>query len=279
MKTSNKLLIAFAALLIILPILAMAVFSKVFYTDAKSWADLEKQNETFDGKSENMEAVPLSQFNSIKIADGKEISFHIRLIKDEKFGVKFRKSEKDFVKFSVDKDGQLLINLMPKNKEYRYIDLFVYAPETNALSANNASTIQLNAKGDSLSLNLKKFNELRFDDATLLQKLSINAEDGYTNMEENAIAKSVYLNLKNAGFRSNKISYEDLSINSQGKSGIDVFGGNDVNKKYNIRNLTLKTTDSADVTFRAINIEKAKGSLSNQTTIQLPVSNLKQILK
>ena len=278
MKTSNKLLIAFAATLIILPVLVMAVFSKVYYTDAKSWIDLEKQNKTFDGKSENMEAIPLSKFNAINIADGRDVSFYIHLVKDKKFGVKIPKGDKDFIRFSVDKDGQLQIHLTPKNKEYSYIELFVYAPETNVLNANNTSTIELNAKGDSLSVNLKKFNELKFNEATLLQKLSINAENGYTIIQENAISKSVYLNLNNTNFRSDGISYEDLSIASKGKSEIDVFGGND-DKKHNIRNLTLKTTDSASVTFRAIDIEKAKGSLSDQTTVQLPVTTLKQILK
>lgn len=279
MKTSNKLLIAFAATLIVLPVLVMAVVSKMYYTDAKNWVDLEKQNETFDGKSEHMEAIALNQFNAINIADGKEVHFYIHLVKDKKFGVKVAKTEKDFVKFSVDKDGQLQINLTKKTEEYRYIELFVYAPETKNLSANNVSTLELKAKGDTLALNLKKFLNLKFNEASLLQKLSINAENGYTNIEENAIAKSIYLNLKGANFRSVGVSFENLDITSTGNSEIDVFGGNGHEKKYKIRNLALKTIDSANVTFRAIAIEKAKGSLSDQTTVQLPVNTLKQLLK
>lgn len=279
MKTSNKLLIAFAATLIVLPVLVMAVVSKMYYTDAKNWVDLEKQNETFDGKSEHMEAIALNQFNAINIADGKEVDFYIHLVKDKKFGVKVAKTEKDFVKFSVDKDGQLQINLTKKTEEYRYIELFVYAPETKNLSANNVSTLELKAKGDTLALNLKKFLNLKFNEASLLQKLSINAENGYTNIEENAIAKSIYLNLKGANFRSVGVSFENLDITSTGNSEIDVFGGNGHEKKYKIRNLALKTIDSANVTFRAIAIEKAKGSLSDQTTVQLPVNTLKQLLK
>ncbi|RZK93228.1 MAG: hypothetical protein EOO98_00235 [Pedobacter sp.] len=279
MKTSNKLLIAFTATLIVLPVLVMAFVSKMYYTDAKNWADLEKQNETFDGKSENMEAIPLNQFNAINIADGKETGFYIHLVKDKKFGVKVAKSEKEFIKFGVDKDGRLQINLNPKNEKYNYIELFVYAPETSALSANNISDLELKAKGNTLALNLKKFMNLKFHEASLIQKLSINAENGYTNIEENAIAKSIYLNLKNANFRSDGVSFEDLDITAIGNSRIDVFGGYDTEKKYTIRNLTLKTIDSAEVTFRSIDIKKAKGSLSDQTTVLLPVINLKQMLK
>ena len=279
MKTSNKLLIAFAATLIVLPVLVMAVVSKMYYTDAKNWVDLEKQNETFDGKSEHMEAIALNQFNAINIADGKEVDFYIHLVKDKKFGVKVAKTEKDFVKFSVDKDGQLQINLTKKTEEYRYIELFVYAPETKNLSANNVSDIELSAKGDSLSVNLMKFVNLKFNETFIFQKLSISAEGGYINIEENATVKSLRLNLKSARFKSSRISYEELDINSTGNSGVDIYGDNGTEKKYNIKNLTLRTADSADVTFKAIGIEKAKGSLSDQTTVQLPVNTLKQILK
>ncbi|SOD19662.1 GIN domain-containing protein [Pedobacter xixiisoli] len=279
MKTSNKLLIAFAAALIIVPILSMVYASKAYYIDSQTWADLEKQNDSFDGKSENMEAIQLNQFNAISIADGKEYTFYIRLIKDNKFGIKIYKEHKDLVKCSVDKDGKLQITLTGKNVERRYINLLIYAPTTNALNVNNASTIELNAKGDSIVVNLKKFEDFRFGRDAKFQKASINAEDGYTIFEGNTAAKSIYLNLKNANFRSAGVSFEDLDIASAGKSDIDVFGGKANKEKYAIRNLALKTTDSANVTFRSIDIGKAKGSLSDQTIIQIPVANLKQILK
>lgn len=278
MKTSNKLLTGFAILTLLVPVVVMAVISKVYYTDAKSWADLEKQNETFDGKSEYMDALPLSQFNAVNIADGKEIDFYIHLVKDKKFGVKVSKGYKDVVKLDVDKDGRLQISLTPTKNAYNYIELFVYAPETKALSAHNFRDLELEVTGDSLSLNLKKFLNLKFKEATKLEKLSINSEDGYTTIEENAFVKSLQLNLTSASFKSEGLSFEDLNISSSGKSEIDVFGSN-TEKKHKIRNLTLKTTDSANVTFKAIDIEKTIGSLSDQTTIQLPVVNLKQLLK
>ncbi|MFN0255117.1 GIN domain-containing protein [Pedobacter ureilyticus] len=279
MKTSNKLLIAFAAALIVVPILSMVVISKAYYIDGKTWANLEKQNDSFDGKSENMEAIALSQFNTINVTDGKEFTFYIRIIKDSKFGVKINKEHKDLIKCNVDKDGKLQISLTDNNIERRYINLLVYAPKTTGLSVNNASSIDLNAKGDSITINLKKFNDFRFDRDAKFQKASIYAEDGYTNIEENSAAKSIDLILRNANFRSSGVSFDDLNIASTGKVDIDVFGGKADKEKYVIRNLTLKTTDSANVTFRSIDIEKAKGSLSDQTTVQLPVSTLKQMLK
>ena len=77
MKTSNKLLIAFATVLIVVPVLVMAYFSKVYYTDAENFTNLEKQNESFNAKSESMEAMPLSQFSTISLVDGKGINLYI----------------------------------------------------------------------------------------------------------------------------------------------------------------------------------------------------------
>ena len=279
MKTSNKLLIAFAAALIIVPILSMVYISKAYYIDGKSWSNLQKQNETFDGVSENMKAIPLSQFNSINIVDGKEVGLYIYLIKDKKFGVKVNKNDKDDVNFSVDNDGKLQIQLKNQNKEYRFINIFVYAPDTKSLSATNVSSLELNAKGDSLAVSLKKFEQLRFASNTKFEKLNINTEGGYINVDGVSIAKSVNLNLKNANFRSAGTSFEDLNIASTGKSEIDVFGGNSSKEKYSVKNLTLKTVDSANVSFRSIAILDTRGSLSDQTTVQLPVSSLRQLIK
>lgn len=280
MKTSNKSLIAFAAALIIIPILSSVYISKAYYIDGQSWSDLEKQNDSFDGKSENMDAISLNRFDAINIADGKETTFYIRLVKDNKFGIKVNKSDKDFVKFSVDKDGKLQIELTEKTKERRYINLLIYTPAVNTLRANNVSTIELNAKGDSLSVYLKKFNQLRFERSTQFQKLSINAEDGNFFNIEKEITKSLTMKLTNTNFLSEWASYQDLNISSVGESTISVKGDDRGEKKeYSIQHLTLNTSDKATVNFEKIKIQKATGTLSDQTLVQMPAVNLKQILK
>lgn len=286
MKTSNKLLIAFAAILIAVPVLVMAYFSKVYYTDAKNFTNLEKQNDSFDANSESMEAIPLSQFSTISLADGKGINLYNRIIKDHKYGLKINKQDKDLIKCSVNQAGQLQIALTDKIKGHYNISLFVYAPETKAINIDNASSISLNAKGDSLLVNLKKFSDLKFDEATLFNKLSINADGLGTSSDavnridiESKITNSLHLNLKHSNFRSESVSYQDLNITSVGKNEIQVFGDRDNKEKFTIKNLYLTTIDSANVTFKSIDIANAKGSLSNQTSIQLPVINLKQLLK
>lgn len=280
MKTSNKLLIAFAAALIIVPILGMVYVSKALYVDEEKWSEIKKQTDKFDAISENMKVIPLNGFNSINIADGKETSFSIRLIKDQKSGVKIEKADKDNIHLSVDSQGQLQIGLTDQKDGRSYVNIYIYTPNINAVSVVNARTVDLTSKTDSLTISLKKTKYLSFGLASAFQKLSITADDGSHINIDNDVAKSLNLKLNNTIFTSNWASYQDLNIVAAGKSNIVIQGDNQQGKKaFQIQNLTLHTTDSATVNFEAIKIQKATGSLSDQTTIQMPMVNLKQILK
>lgn len=280
MKTSNKLLITFAAVLIIVPILGMVYVSKALYVDEEKWSEIKKQTDSFDAISENMEAIPLNKFSSINIPDGKETGFSIRLIRDQKSGVKIEKGDKDAVQLSVDAQGQLQIGLTGQKDKRSYINIYIYSPNVNAISVVNGGTVDLVSKTDSLAINLKKTKYLSFGSASAFQKLSITADDGSHINIDNEITKSLSLKLYNTSFISNWASYQDLNITTAGKSEISIQGDIEQRKKaFQIQNLTLHTTDSATVNFEAIKIQKATGSLSDQTTIQMPIINLKQILK
>lgn len=280
MKTSNKLLIAFAAVLIIVPILGMVYVSKALYVDEEKWSEIKKQTDSFDAISENMEAIPLNKFSSINIPDGKETSFSIYLIQDQKSGVKIDKGDKDDVQLSVDAQGQLQIGLTGLKDTRSYINIYIYTSNINAISVVNGGTVDLVSKTDSLVINLKKTKYLSFGSTSAFQKLSITADEGSHINIDNGITKSLNLKLNNTSFVSNWASYQDLNIVAAGKTNIAIQGDVEQGKKvFQIQNLTLHTTDSATVNFEAIKIQKATGSLSDQTTIQMPIINLKQILK
>lgn len=279
MKTSNKLLIAFAAALIIVPILSMVYVSKAFYTGAKDWSELAKQNDSFAAVSENMDPISLNKFSAINIANGKEVHFYIRLIKDNKFGVKINKGDKNFIKFDVDPQGQLQIELLDKKGRNDYISLFIYTPTVKALNVTNAGGIEINAQTDSLSVILKKVKDVSFNSASAITRLSITAEEGNNINMEKEIAKFLTLKLTNTNFLSEWASYQDLNIETAGKTAITIKGDHRGEKEYSIQNLTLHTTDKAVVNFEDIKIQRATGTLSDQTMVQMPAVNLKQMLK
>lgn len=278
MKTSNKLLIAFAATLILLPILGMVYSSQVLYTDRKNWADVAKNDESFNTASDHMVSKAVAPFQSVEIANGKGMYFSIRLIKDTKFGVKIPDQFKDMVKLNVDAQGRLQVEVT-KNESHNnnYLTLFIYAPATNAISIAEADGMELKAKTDSLALSLKKLNRLTFDGETAINKLTVAAEDVSEANIEKEVAKSLYLNLKNTSFTSEWASYQDLSITTAGNSTIDIKGDERQVKEYSIQNLRLNTTEKAKVNLENMTIRSCRGSLSDQTLVSMPAVNLKQL--
>lgn len=279
MKTSNKLLIAFAAALIIVPILSMVVVSKAYYVDGQTWSDLVKQNDSFDGKSQNMEAISLANFKSVNIPDGKYISFNIRVIKSDKFGVKIYNRDKKLVKFNVDQEQRLIIDPLEVLAEKTHINLYVYSPNITKVAIKNAYTVDVDAVADTLLLHLDNIKYLSFDRATNCKKLSIEANKANNINVDRSIAKSLVLNLTSSNYISERVSYQDLSINISGKTGVYIKGGRDNEKKFFVNNLALQANDEATINFDNVKVEKATGSISDQTIIKMPAINLKQLLK
>lgn len=278
MKTSNKLLIAFAAALIVLPILGMVYASQVWYTDSKKWADEAKKDDSFGETSSSMARKELSAFQSVNIASGNGMYFGIRLIKDTKFGVKIPNQFKDQIKFTVDAQGVLQVELTAKESHNNnYLTLLIYAPETKAISIAEAGGMNLNAKTDSLAISLKKSGELVFDSETSINKLSVVTEDVNALNIEKQVAKSLYLDLKHTNFTSEWASYQDLSIAAADNSNITIKGDEREGKKYSIQNLVLTTGDVARVEIEGITVGNCKGSLSDQTVVNMPAVNLKQL--
>lgn len=277
MKTSNKLLIAFAATLILLPVLGMVYSSQVLYTDSKNWSELAKKDNTFSEGSVDMESKSLSAFQSVNIANGKGMYFNIRLIKDEKYGVKIPNEYKAIVKLQVDAQGKLQIELDEKGARSNYITLLIYAPDVKGISLAAADGLELNAKTDSLAMSLQKLNRLTFDHETAINKLTVSAEDVSEANIEKEVAKSLYLNLKNVAFNSEWASYQDLSITTAGNSTINIKGDEREEKEFSIQNLTLNTMDAAKVNLEHMTIHSCKGSLSDQTLVSMPALSLKQL--
>ena len=77
MKTSNKLLIAFASALILIPLLGMIYVSQVKYRDGKSGVESRPEITSFDSAAERMTSIAVNAFQTINIADAKGQSGNI----------------------------------------------------------------------------------------------------------------------------------------------------------------------------------------------------------
>lgn len=280
MKTSNKLIIAFASALTLIPLLGMVYVAQVDYVDAKSASVDDKTLAQLSTPSRNMASIAIAEpFESINIADAKGLSVNIQLIKDEKFGIKISEGIKDLIGTSVDANGQLQITIKRKSENRQYITILIYAPKFKQLNLAQASGLDLTAKMDSLSLNVKGTEDIRFTEDTHLTNLNLSAIDvAQVYVRDNQI-KSIALDLKNTNFKSEDSSFDHLSITTSGKSEIRVIGDEEKADKYGIKNLVLHTLDQTFVKFEGINIANCSGSFSDQTTVQMPAVNLNQMYK
>lgn len=287
MKTSNKLLITFALALILIPLMGMIYVANVNFTDGKgSVADeatSAKEDANLNTPSKNMESKTIATpFESINIEDAKKFGVYIHYVKSAQHGIKVSKDLKDSIDFKVDVNGQLQIRFKNKTEDRNsyYISILVYAPTLKQLSVTNTKALFVNAKADSLNLNVNNSGTISFDKDAVIGKLNVNAEnvDNVNAWESNKIT-NLYLNLKNSDFTSTRSSFENLSINSSVKSEIEIAGDNGEKNPSLIKNLVLNTLDVANVKFENVKVANCSGNLSDQTQVQMPAINLNQMYK
>ncbi len=279
MKTSNKLLITLAALLIIIPILVVAVNVKMNYKPSTGDSFVEEQEinaEPFEKETSERVSIPFkTSFNSISVPDAKRVYLELHFIKSAKSGVKVPTDMKNDIIFNINNSGALEINFSDKldrsGNNRNGIVILVYSPNIDKLNLNNASSIVLTAKTDSLGINVTRSGMLIFGSPiTFSSNGKVNRVINQTDI------KKVDINLDSSIFNSGNINYQKLNITGK-NSSINIEGDPKENK--NIENLTINTFENSDLKIEHVVVNKISGSLSDETTIKMPVKYLKQMLK
>lgn len=283
MKTSNKILIAFAGALILIPLLGMIYVSQVQYKTGRheDMVDVVASSQKhFNTPTENMESKALpNAFSSINIEDAKNLGLYINFVQDENYGVKVPKELKDSVNFNVDATGQLQItlNMRPSKNDRNFTTIIVYGKEIKQVDISNASFLYFDVTSDSVQLNLKKSGSVTLNKDITVNALRITTDE----VEELAVneikVKSLNVTLNGTNFKSDGSSYDNLSITASGKSEIQINGSDKGN--HSIKNLFINTLHEADFKLENIKVEKCSGSFSDQTKVQMPAVNLNQMYK
>lgn len=280
MKTSNKLLTALAALLIIIPIIVVAINVKINYRPATGENFVEEQEintEPFDKESSGRTSIPIkTPFNSVNIPDAKRNVLQIHFIKSAISGIKVPTEMKNEISFSVNNMGILQINIGDKLNTSGYhkdgIAILVYGPNINDLSLNNSTSLVLTAKTDTLNVNMKRSGSISFG-----SPITFSVNEKVTRVINQTDIKQLNVNLDSASFYSSNSSYKNLTISSK-NSSVDIRG--DENSKNSIGNLTINTFEKSDIKIEEnVMVNKISGNLSDETTIAMPVKYLKQMLK
>lgn len=227
MKLSNKLLIAFASSLIVIPLLGMVIVSATQY-EKGTYSQVDRKIEAFGIASKNMTSLAVANpFKSVNVVDAKRMALQVHFIKDDKFGIKVPNYFKELITTAVDANGQLQITIKNNpeggndGRSY-YINIFVYAPNVNALTVDGANDLIIKATSDSLTLNVKNTETIGFEGDTKIKSLKLNTIDvNSINFRENYI-ESVSLNLFNTNLNIENNSFENVSITSAGNCTIEI---------------------------------------------------------
>lgn len=279
MKTSNKLLIAFAALLIIIPIIVVAVNVKMNYKPSNGDRFVEDQEinaEPFNKATQDKISIPIkTSFTAVNIPDARRNDLELHFIKSTVTGVKIPADMKENINISVNSEGILQINFDSKESKsvrYRYgVVILIYSPNIDKLNLNNSANLTLTAKTDSLSINIKNSGLLTFG-----SPITFSSNGKITRVINQTEIKKLNINLDSAAFNSSNINYKILNIAGK-NSSINIEGQPKENKT--IENLTINTFEKSDLKIENVIVNKISGGVSDQTIITMPVEYLKQMLK
>ncbi|WP_412466949.1 GIN domain-containing protein [Pedobacter sp. KLB.chiD] len=276
MKTSNKLLIALAALLIIIPIIVVAVNVKMNYRIRKGDNFVENQ-EPFESTSKDRVSIPIkTTFSTVNIPDAKRIYLELNFIKSTQSGVKIPDEVKNDIVFNVNNAGILQINFSDRlnrpGNHYDGIVILVYSPNIDKLNVGNASSIVLTAKTDSLGINVKNSGQLMFG-----SPVTFSTDGKITRVINQTEIKNLTINLDSTAFSSGNNNYKNLNITCKNSSASIEAEEEEENK--NIENLSVKAFGKSEIKINKFNINKISGNLSDETKVQMPVKYLKQLLK
>ena len=278
MKTSNKLLVAFATALILIPILSIAIISRVYFEKGDGSYNAAAMD-GFGPLPTNIASIPANgSFETVSIQGDKSMHLAVTLVKDAKQEIKFSDNLKGLLTISTDANSQLLVNIKPNIKSEVFGRIYISSLALKRLKVANTG-IELQAEMDSLDLALNNMSSANFNAESKIGQLDLHITDvmGITFVE--TAIKYVVMDMKNANVLIEKSSFDDLTINSSGTDTIEMKGGDSGTSEQLIKNLKINTLGKSD--FKVFNtmINKCSGSFSDSTSVLMPAVNLNQMYK
>ncbi|MFF5383073.1 hypothetical protein [Pedobacter suwonensis] len=280
MKTSNKLLISLAILLIAIPIIAVAINAKINFKDRgieDSYLGTQViNNETFEQKSKGRITIPLqSPFHAIQIKDAKGFSIQLFVKKENNYGLKIPENAKNGLKFEVDANGvlQIIVNAESGTMTEK-IPVVVYCPKISQVSASNLGIFEFSVHADSITLNVDHAEDLFLSGAIT----NTDATGKTTEVTPTQIGK-LYLTLNKAKFSGFTNGFKELNLTAN-KSEIEIGNMDENNQKpFSFDLLNIKTTDTSSVKLQNVSLKSFSANFSDATTLQIPTPLLKQLFK
>lgn len=278
MKTSNKLLIALAALLIIVPILVIATYVKVNYITINEAIKNNEGLTHFNTKTPAFVSHKIDQaFNLININGSEKAILNLTLVENPAYGYKISEDNDQHYQAIVDANGRLNISRKANQDDDKYVlNLVIFAPKFNQLAVADVLQLELNTKLKQLDLDLKNINSVSFDQKTKISQLNVNGNQVNDFSLSHNEVNELKLNLMDVEFRSTSSSYKSLALTLSGKSDITISGDDIDGNKYQIDRLLITDKGSSTISLDKIKVIEAMGNFSDATKINTPARYMKQ---
>ncbi|MES2448117.1 MAG: hypothetical protein V4546_13105 [Bacteroidota bacterium] len=285
MKTSNKILISFAAALILIPILGMVIVSATKYKNQpdhfEAFKDQIEDLKSFETKSQGKTSIKLNEnYDQINIENGNGSSLEVKLLKDDNYGAKIADEFKDVIKFKVN-NGILNISFKQGFKIDDFnnrIIIVLYAPEFKNLKAKNLFNLHIKAELNDFSMDLTDCNFNLAKGGATSTKV-VNGDTTENKVFNQTLIKNLKLSLNNTKFYMSDLDLNSLDINALNNSSVFINNDEFNSKKLSINELTINTNGLADVKIKQVVVEKAKGVFSDSTKLEIPAYLLNQMYK
>lgn len=276
MKTSNKLLIALAISLILIPIIVIAVNVKMNYKDSNTFYKNLKENTELNAPLYGYVANEFPEFSAVNVNDGNNAYINFVVLKSDKAGIKIPVDLKALYDIKVDEHNVLQFILKNTNKKLKYnLTVYIYSNHVKSFNLAKAAGFILDIKSDSVQLNITDVKRVSFHELTSIGSLTVKANKVGDLRFDNEKNSNVAIELNNSNFSSLRSPFQSLNIRSVGQSNIDIFGDLNDRNKYKIDHLYIKTAGNTDLKVGNIKINNSSGNLSDSTSVSMSASILK----
>lgn len=284
MKTSNKLLIALALTLLILPLSILTIIAKDNRIDEKEYHALIKGEETSDlVTSKFIKKYKTTRFKNVTITGSSILNLKIKLITNRNSYFKVTKNLENNLTYKTDKEGNLNIDFKDIS-DYQNGTLLIFSSELEKMTFNTITITEFNAQQESLNVDVLYSRRFTFGEETIIHNLNLNAlglkastYSAYVNLElKGSNINNLNANLNLCALKSNGTLFNNIKV--EANTSLIEFNGDLLKKNDTIKTLALNISGKSTVNFNNIKIGSATGNLSDETNIQIPMVNLKQIL-
>ncbi|MBT2559604.1 hypothetical protein J7E50_16910 [Pedobacter sp. ISL-68] len=285
MKTSSKLLIGLALTLLIVPLTVMILIAKANRIDNKTYNKMLMGAENINSDLDRfIKKYPVKAFHNVVISGSESSFLNVKIIASDKFLFKATTALASDIDYKIDDDGKLHISLKKRNK-YQYGTLLIFSPNLESIIFNNVSIDDLSANQESLNVEIVKGINFRLGEGMKIKDLHLIKQTVYEQQDvvipnimiEDAAIKNLKVDINTGYLTVNNTTLGNVDLNL--KNAKAEFKNEENKNVAPIDTLILNSLGKNEVNFQRIKINKASGKLSDETSIQIPMINLKQIIK